>query len=217
MEWFAPRTLFDEGRVSSQAFWHDIEIARLSNQELIAEYSIPQGVTYHGVRKFYEAALEQLNSMFTPPEVHVITTDIKDFHIAGEPLWSFEEVTEEDSSSDTPPLTGAAPTPSPHVVDEAEPLMSSPEPDITSNISNLVDEEDLFCTPPTSPVPPHPELLHDTDVVAEDCIPALSIASTGFFDAIIRIPLDDAFSGSLVSFAALPRDDLDRLLAMAQS
>ena len=64
MEWFGSRTFFDGRRQASQAIWMDLALARRSGQELRNAYIITKSPEHAPLRRFFRAAVDQLQMLF---------------------------------------------------------------------------------------------------------------------------------------------------------
>ena len=64
LEWFGSRELFDGRRQASQALWMDLALARRSGQELRNNYVITKSPEYAPLRRFFRAAVDQLQIRF---------------------------------------------------------------------------------------------------------------------------------------------------------
>ena len=64
MEWFGSRTFFDGRRQASQAIWMDLALARRSGQDLINAYIITKSPEHAPLRRFFRAAVDQLQMLF---------------------------------------------------------------------------------------------------------------------------------------------------------
>ena len=64
MEWFGSRTFFDGRRQASQAIWMDLALARRSGQELRNAYVITKSPEDAPLRRFFKAAVDQLQMRF---------------------------------------------------------------------------------------------------------------------------------------------------------
>ena len=64
MEWFGSRAFFDGRRQASQAIWMDLALARRSGQELRNAYVITKSPEHAPLRRFFKAAVDQLQMLF---------------------------------------------------------------------------------------------------------------------------------------------------------
>ena len=64
MEWFRSRTFFDGQWQASQAIWMDLALARRSGQELRNAYIITKSLEHAPLRRFFRAAVDQLQMLF---------------------------------------------------------------------------------------------------------------------------------------------------------
>ena len=71
MEWFGSRTFFDGRRQASQAIWMDLALARRSGQELRNAYIVTKSPEHAPLRRFFRAAVDQLQMLF---DVSLVTS-----------------------------------------------------------------------------------------------------------------------------------------------
>ena len=64
IEWFGSRTFFDQWRQTNQAIWMDMALARRSGQELRNSYIVTKSPEHAPLRRFFKAAVDQLQIMF---------------------------------------------------------------------------------------------------------------------------------------------------------
>ena len=64
MEWFGSRAFFNGRRQASQAIWMDLALARRSGQELRNAYVITKSPEHAPLRRFFKAAVDQLQMLF---------------------------------------------------------------------------------------------------------------------------------------------------------
>ena len=64
LEWFGSRNFFDRRREATQALWMDLALARRSGQELRNHYVITRSPEYALLRRFFNAAVDQLQTRF---------------------------------------------------------------------------------------------------------------------------------------------------------
>ena len=64
MEWFGSRAFFEGRRLASQAIWMDLALARRSGQELRNSYVITKSPEHAPLRRFFKAAVDQLQILF---------------------------------------------------------------------------------------------------------------------------------------------------------
>ena len=64
MEWFGSRTFFEGRRQATQAIWMDLALARRSGQELRNSYMITKSPEHAPLRRFFKAAVDQLQMQF---------------------------------------------------------------------------------------------------------------------------------------------------------
>ena len=60
LEWFGSRKFFDGRRSANQALWMDLALARRSGQELRNHYVVTGSPEYAPLRRFFNAAVDQL-------------------------------------------------------------------------------------------------------------------------------------------------------------
>ena len=64
VEWFGSRTFFDQRKVTNQAIWMDMALARRSGQELRNSYIITNSTEHAPLRRFFKAAVDALQLVF---------------------------------------------------------------------------------------------------------------------------------------------------------
>ena len=64
IEWFGSRTFFEGRILTNQAIWMDLALARRSGQELRNSYVITKSPEHAPLRRFFKAAVDQLQIMF---------------------------------------------------------------------------------------------------------------------------------------------------------
>ena len=64
MEWFGSRAFFEGRRQASQAIWMDLALARRSGKELRNSYVITKSPEHAPLRRFFKAAVDQLQMQF---------------------------------------------------------------------------------------------------------------------------------------------------------
>ena len=64
IEWFGSRTFFEGRKLTNQAIWMDLALARRSGQELRNSYVITKSPEHAPLRRFFKAAVDQLKIMF---------------------------------------------------------------------------------------------------------------------------------------------------------
>ena len=64
VEWFGSRTFFDQRKVTNQAIWMDMALARRSGQELRNCYIITNSTEHAPLRRFFKAAVDALQLVF---------------------------------------------------------------------------------------------------------------------------------------------------------
>ena len=64
LEWFGSRTFFDQRKLATQSLWMDLALARRSGQELHNTYTITQSPEFAPLRRFFTAAMNQLQLVF---------------------------------------------------------------------------------------------------------------------------------------------------------
>ena len=71
LEWFGSRNFLDGRREVTQALWMDLTLARRSGQELRNHYVITRSPEYAPLRRFFNAAVDQLQTRF---DVSLVTS-----------------------------------------------------------------------------------------------------------------------------------------------
>ena len=64
IEWFGSRTFFEGRKQTTQAIWMDLALARRSGQELRNSYVITKSPEHAPLRRFFKAAVDQLQILF---------------------------------------------------------------------------------------------------------------------------------------------------------
>ena len=64
IEWFGSRTFFEGRKQTTQAIWMDLALARRSGQELRNSYVITKSPEHTPLRRFFKAAVHQLQILF---------------------------------------------------------------------------------------------------------------------------------------------------------
>ena len=64
IEWFGSRTFFEGRKLTNQAIWMDLALARRSGQELRNSYVITKSPEHAPLRRFFKAAVDQLQIIF---------------------------------------------------------------------------------------------------------------------------------------------------------
>ena len=64
LEWFGSRTFFDQRKLATQSLWMDLALARHSGQELHNTYTITKSPEFAPFRRFFTAAVKQLQLIF---------------------------------------------------------------------------------------------------------------------------------------------------------
>ena len=64
IEWFGSRTFFDQRKLTTQAIWMDMALARRSGQELRNSYIVTKSPEHAPLRRFFKAAVDQLQILF---------------------------------------------------------------------------------------------------------------------------------------------------------
>ena len=73
IEWFGSRTFFETRRQTTQAIWMDLALARRSGQELRNSYIVTKSPEHGPLRRFFKAAVDQLQILF---DASLVTSEI---------------------------------------------------------------------------------------------------------------------------------------------
>ena len=183
MEWFGSRAFFEGRRQTTQAIWMDLALARRSGQELRNSYAITKSPEHAPLRRFFKAAVDQLQILFDTS----LVTSVQPKSLLTQMR---EAVAECDDVSSDGSLMLLSP---PRDIPEAElPAGSAMEVETRDVDSPVVMSRRV--TPANRPLQ-HLEAGHlgastPQHVMSRPAVPDLCIASTNLLSLIDPLPMD---------------------------
>ena len=183
IEWFGSRAFFEGRRQTTQAIWMDLALARRSGQELRNSYVITKSPEHAPLRRFFKAAVDQLQILFDTSSV----TSVQPKSLLTQMR---EAVAEFDDVSSDGSLMLLSP---PRDIPEAElPAGSAMEVEMRDVESPVVMSRRV--TPANRPLQ-HLEAGHlgastPQHVMSRPAVPDLCITSTNLLSLIDPLPMD---------------------------
>ena len=208
MEWFGSRAFFEGRRQASQAIWMDLALARRSGQELRNSYIITKSPEHAPSRRFFKAAVDQLQILF---DASVVTSVQPKSLIAQ----MREAVADCDDGSSDGSLMLLSP---PHDIPETEqPAGSEMEIEARDADSPVVLTRRV--TPANRPLQ-HLEAgrlgaATPQHVRSRPAVPDLCIASMNLLSLIDPLPLDRLSQHTVAAICSWPAVDRHHILAVA--
>ena len=208
IEWFGSRTFFETRRQTTQAIWMDLALARRSGQELRNSYIITKSPEHAPLRRFFKAAVDQLQILF---DMSLVTSvQPKSF------LTQMREaVADCDDGSSDGSLMLLSP---PRDIPEAElPAGSSMEIETRDVDSPVVIPRRV--TPANRPLQ-HLEAGRlgastPQHVMSRPAVPDLCIASSNLLSLMDPLPMDRLSRHTVAAIRSWPAADRHDILAVA--
>ena len=208
IEWFGSRTFFEKRRQTTQAIWMYLALACRSGQELRNSYIITKSPEHAPLRRFFKAAVDQLQILF---DMSLVTSvQPKSFLIQMR-----EAVTDCDDGSSDGSLMLLSP---PRDIPEAElPAGSSMEIETRDVDSPVVIARRV--TPANRPLQ-HLEAGRlgastPQHVMSRPAMPNLCIASSNLISLMDPLPMDRLSRHTVTAICSWPAADRHDILTVA--
>ena len=208
IEWFGSRTFFEGRKLTNQAIWMDLALARRSGQELRNSYVFTKSPEHAPPRRFFKAAVDQLQIIF---DMSLVTSV--------QPKSLFTQMREavadcNDVSSDGSLMLLSPPRDIP----EAELLAGSAIEIETRDVDSPV-------VIPRRVTPANRPLQHleagrlgastPQHVMSQPAVPDLCIASSNLLSLMDPLPMDRLSRHTVASIRSWPAADRHNILAVA--
>ena len=216
LEWFGSRAFFGKKKATGQSLWMDLARARRSGQELRNSYTITGSPDFAPLRRFFKAAVDQLQLLYDDMPV-------QDFATSMTPVRSLidcmkDEIYQSAASLDNT-LTRRSPVE--ELVVEELPVDIPPSMsmchDTVSSVPDVVPIRSL--TPANRSLrfletgAPGSPLTYELALRA--AVPGMCIASTNLLSFIDPLPMDRLALYDLHTVCEWPAEDRTQLLAVA--
>ena len=208
MEWFGSRAFFEGRRQASQAIWMDLALARRSGQELRNSYVITKSPEHAPLRRFFKAAVDQLQMQFDTS----VVTSVQPQSLIAQMRAAVADC--DDVSSDGSLMLLSPPRDIPEAEQPAGSVMEIGTRDVESPVvmSRRV-------TPANRPLQ-HLEAGHlgastPQHVMSRPAVPDLCIASTNLLSLIDPLPMDRLSRHTVAAVCSWPAVDRHHILAVA--
>ena len=208
IEWFESRTFFEGRRQSTQAIWMDQALARRSGQELRNSYVITKSPEHAPLRRFFKAAVDQLQILFDTS----LVTSVQPKSLLTQ-MW--EAVADCDDGSSDGSLMLLSP---PRDIPEAE-LPAGSAMEIGTR------DADFPVVMPRRVTPANRNLQHleagrlgastPQHVMSRPAVPDLCITSTNLLLLIDPLPMDRLSRHNVADICSWPAADRHDILAVA--
>ena len=208
MEWFGSQTFFDGRRKGSQAIWMDLALARRSGQELRNAYVITKSPEHAPLRRFFKAAVDQLQMQFDAS----VVTSVQPQSLIAQIRAAVADC--DDVSSDSSLMLLSPPR---GIHDAALPAGS--DMDIGTRDADSPVVMTRRVTPANRPLQ-HLEAGHlgastPQHVMSRPAVPDLCIASTNMLSLIDPLPMDRLSRHTVAAVCSWPAVDRHHILAVA--